>query len=138
MASIGALRPIGLRRPLTLGVRPLMRLNLRMCLTAVIAVVLWVYSSIFAYRAGCAENGAGNTLESIDFSSYSVWLMMLAIPLSAALLAPLRRESDKKTLVLLIAFCAICFPIASFVLYQIGEVGATDCGWRPSSSQRTL
>jgi hypothetical protein len=103
----------------------------RTALVAISAVALWTCSFVFSYRAGCFENGAGNTSESIDFDAYSIWLMLLALPLSAALIAIRTSGDDKKTLKQGLAFLLLGIPLAGLVSYQIREVGAGQCGWRP-------
>ena len=103
---------------------------IRTTLVASVVIALCTYSVFFAYKAGCAENAAGMTIKSTELSAYSVWLLLLALPLGGALVATRPTVDGKKTRMQAIGFLLISAPIGFFALYYVAENGARNCDRR--------
>jgi hypothetical protein len=111
---------------------------IRTALVASVMIALCTYSVEFAYKAGCAQNAAGMTIRSNELSAYSVWLLLLALPLGGALVATRPILDEKKALMLAIGFLLIGVPIGLCALHYIEENGARNCDKRTHVLAKSL
>ena len=96
---------------------------------ALVAAGLVASSLGLAYRAGCAQSGAGSTVESLDLQFFAVWLMIPGLLLCAALFAMPASHSLLRAALRAALMLCIALPLAIVAFFTFESWGQTARHW---------
>lgn len=114
------------------------RVSIVICLC--LSIAFGIVSSVLMYQAGCAQNGAGQTHESIDISFFSVQAMLISYGLLFPVFMIWPNVRPAIGVLRALGFFLVWIPVTLIIETSIESYASEVCApkrWRQMSEDRT-